>query len=105
MFDNHPPFQIDGNFGGTAAIAEALLQCTDGEIKLLPALPTQWEEGNVSGLRAKGGYTVSIRWEEGKLKKAVIGASSAGECRVRMQDGRTETKTMASGESWTIEVE
>ncbi len=105
LFDNHPPFQIDGNFGGTAAIVEALLQSTDGEIKLLPALPAQWEEGNVSGLRAKGGYTVSIRWEEGRLKKAVIAASLAAECRVRLQDGRLETKTMAPGGIWTIEEE
>ena len=105
MFDNHPPFQIDGNFGGTAAIAEALLQCTDDEIKLLPALPAEWSSGRVSGLRAKGGYIIDMSWKDGKLAEAEIHATVTGECRVRYNTDKLIAISLTAGESESIKGE
>lgn len=84
LFDAHPPFQIDGNFGCTSGITEMLLQTQNGFIDILPALPDEWKNGKISGLKTYGGFEVSIVWENNKAKEVVIKSGLGGNCRIRV---------------------
>lgn len=100
LFDAHPPFQIDGNFGGTAGIVEALIQSHTGVIELLPALPKQWQTGEINGLTARGGYTVSLAWQEGTLKHATIVSLYGGILRVNYNGASITIVEHATGQSY-----
>jgi alpha-L-fucosidase 2 len=95
LFDLHPPFQIDGNFGATSGIAEMLLQSHAGELHLLPALPSAWPNGKVTGLRARGGYTIDIAWSSGKLESAMLTPDHDGKAIVRYGEQRKDISTRA----------
>jgi alpha-L-fucosidase 2 len=94
LFDTHPPYQIDGNFGGTAGIAEMLLQSQNGVVNILPALPDAWPEGAVTGLKARGNFEVDIGWEEGALKEVVVRSFSGAPLTMICADNRISISTL-----------
>ena len=97
LWDTHAPFQIDGNFGGTAGITEMLMQSQMGFIHLLPALPDAWSEGSIEGICAKGGFDVAIKWNDGKLTEAVITSKSGSKCSLRYGESTLTFPTKKGG--------
>lgn len=101
LFDAHPPFQIDGNFGGTAGVCEMLMQCDGETMDLLPALPQEWQAGEIKGLKARGNYGVSLTWNKGKLTQATITSKNAGNLTIHY-NGKQKVLTFKTGETKTI---
>jgi len=101
LFDAHPPFQIDGNFGGTAGVCEMLMQSGNGQIELLPAAPEAWKEGSVSGLCARGGYEVSFEWKGGYVRNCTLKAKQKGTVTL-LYNGQQKTVKMKAGQTQNI---
>ena len=103
LFDMHPPFQIDGNFGFTAGIAEALLQSHTGEIHLLPALPKAWGNGSIKGLKARGNLTIDLTWTAGELQKTIVTPARSGDYHFKYKDS-SKMLSLDAGKKYQIQV-
>jgi alpha-L-fucosidase 2 len=101
LFDAHPPFQIDGNFGGTAGICEMLMQCDGETMHLLPALPKEWPAGEIKGIKARGNYEINLVWNNGKVSKASITSKNTGNLTVKY-NGKLKTFSFKAGETKLI---
>jgi len=101
LFCAHPPFQIDGNFGAAAGIAEMLLQSHDGALHLLPALPRAWRDGHVTGLRARGGFVLDLAWEGGRLQRAIVCSERGNRCDLRYGSRDASLDTVV-GETYDV---
>ena len=99
--DAHPPFQIDGNFGGTAGVCEMLMQSGHGQIELLPALPEAWKDGKVSGLCARGGYEVSFEWKDGKVRNCSIKSKNNGTVTL-LYNGQQKIVKLKAGQTQNV---
>jgi len=97
MFDAHPPFQIDGNFGGAAGIMEMLVQSWGDELRILPALPAAWVNGRISGVRARGGLNVSLAWRQGKPTSLTLLGPAGATVRIRADGESFQAKVGATG--------
>ena len=102
LFDTHPPFQIDGNFGGTAGIAEMLIQSHNGVIRLLPALPAEWSSGEAKGLRARGGFVIDLKWENGFLQNVTVHSEKGRRGKVVYKESEKEID-LAAGKKYNWE--
>ena len=102
LWDSHPPFQIDGNFGGTAGVTEMLLQSHAGFIQLLPALPDVWHNGKLTGVRARGNFVLDLYWEDNNLKRAVVHSGSGLPCHILYKGKELKFQTEA-GKAYTLE--
>lgn len=102
LFDSHPPFQIDGNFGATAGMAEMLLQSHQCFIQLLPALPAAWPEGCIDGLRAVGDFTFNLKWKQHVLQECTLVSGSGNECTICSPDIVIQKVEAASGEEVSV---
>ncbi|MES2201963.1 MAG: glycoside hydrolase family 95 protein [candidate division FCPU426 bacterium] len=103
LWDAHPPFQIDGNFGGSAAFLEMLVQSVEGEITLLPALPDAWDTGSISGVCARGGYEIAMQWEHKTLKKVAISAKRGSGKVILLANGEKKELTLKQGEETLLD--
>ena len=101
LFDAHPPFQIDGNFGGTAGVCEMLMQCDGETMDLLPALPKEWSAGEIKGIKARGNYEIALSWNKGQVKKAIITSKNKGSLTVNY-NGKQKVLNFKAGETKLI---